>query len=205
MHDGRPTSRNNESNGAWKQSIPAKTGSNLVKPSDKANISIACLPTDSLMRSNPDEVLVDDEDFEDSSKPSLDTLIHPNKPIPTLSDRMLSQGLDESIAPLEASTDTPERNPDEIALDEDFEDTAIATELPATTPHLKIGKPPRPNNTEAQATKFLALSKCLPGKDFLQVSNKVPSFLSRLVDYLCRYLTLLALRRLPHLHSIPHG
>lgn len=91
---------------------------------------------------NPDEIVIDDEEVGEESKTS-------------------------DIVP---STSVPPSNPDEIKLDDEEEEVA-----PPPLP------PPAPT-----LTNFLALDKCLPGRQFLEVrtscSSGSPLSLFQLVD-----------------------
>ena len=88
-----------------------------------------------------------------------------------LTDVLPANGIDESVDVLEKAVD----NPDQIMMDEDDEEFEQAATVPAplapeaallpSTTGLAEGR----LNSEAAATRFLALSKCLPGQDFLQV------------------------------------
>lgn len=121
---------------------------------------------------NPDEVLLDDDEEETQSpQTTAEQHIHlegDSASKTTLVDQSLADGINESVAALEQNA-TPTANPDEIAMED--EDVAESVPLNAT---LAADIPPVNQaslilNAEAEATRFLALSKCLPGKDFLQV------------------------------------
>jgi len=129
--------------------------------------------------SNPDEVSLDDDEDsvqEQEQEQAAESLIHPDtvdETKMTLTDRTLADGIDESVAPLEeAAAGVRTGNPDEISM-EDLEVEGDAADSSATMqpdqPTQNVLPAQSTNNTEASATRFLALSKCLPGKDFLQI------------------------------------
>lgn len=146
---------------------------------------------------NPDELVIDDDDEEeeeaaeeadgDTHLVDPEALIHPEvAPLGTADSTADPTAPDESVDLKTVTTS----NPDEINMDDEDEDeepkgaactgqtqpqaekAAVPVQqhpehaLPTTVPALA--------NTEAGATRFLALSKCLPGQDFLQVCFRTP-------------------------------
>lgn len=87
---------------------------------------------------NPDEIAIEDDDFEDGSGTK-------NKAVEAT----------ELVAP---KTSVP-RNPDEIMLEDEEEDVVV----------------PPPPPPPPSVTKFLALDKCLPRRQFLEVFFFLPS------------------------------
>ena len=108
---------------------------------------------------NPDALDISDED---------EDLIHPEVPKAGLTDVLPANGIDESVAVMEKKA----TNPDEIDMNDLSDEEAVSTAIPAPA-NVVAPQPPQASaegiNSEAEATRFLALSKCLPGQDFLQV------------------------------------
>lgn len=144
---------------------------------------------------NPDELVIEDEDDAEDTQAKDDTphhldadaLIHPEVPPAGTADTTADptapdESVDVKVNGLEAA------NPDEIAMDDDDEDEdpphapsndnssgADIQSQPITSESTNLKEPASMAekkaafNTEASATRFLALSKCLAGQDFLQV------------------------------------
>ena len=107
---------------------------------------------------NPDELAIDDEDID------ADDLLHPTEPPAGLTDSLPANGVNESVDVI-----TNAENADAIPIsdDEDFEQ-------PSAAPQANVTQPLDPSvNKAAPATRFLALSKCMPGQNFLQVSENI--------------------------------
>jgi lariat debranching enzyme len=90
--------------------------------------------------SNPDEITIDDDDFEDGSN-------------------LKEQSAAPDISSLGISVP---RNPDEITLEDEEDDVVL----------------PPPRLPQPSETKFLALDKCLPRRQFLEVINRILSQMS---------------------------
>ena len=88
---------------------------------------------------NPDEIVISPEDNE--------TGLQPDEQAPSTSLISSAVGAETSSAAVHGN------NPDEIVLDEEEEQVVAA--LPLSAPHAE--------------TKFLALDKCLPKRQFLEV------------------------------------
>jgi lariat debranching enzyme len=82
---------------------------------------------------NPDEIRIEDDDFEDTLATSLETTR-------------------DVTSTLNSGADVP-RNPDEITLDDEEEDVDV----------------PPPPPPPPSITRFLALDKCLPNREYLEV------------------------------------
>jgi len=141
---------------------------------------------------NPDELVIDDEEDateaekqEDLPHPDAETLIHPEISLAGTADTTADpNALDESVDVKANGLEAV--NPDEITMEDDDEDedpphsgednahsTLKEGNDSEAAPHaqdIAKGDSGRATyNTEANATRFLALSKCMPGQDFLQV------------------------------------
>lgn len=141
---------------------------------------------------NPDELVIEDDSDDETTAASLHpngmALIHPERPTAGTADTIAQTAQDESVD-VKASVARATVNPDEISMDDEDEDEDPPHGGIDPTPHQHShggGAVSRVNerlpladrdavastttpNTEADATRFLALSKCLPGQDFLQV------------------------------------
>lgn len=91
---------------------------------------------------NPDEIAIDDDDLEDPP-----------------AGRAEPQTQD---APVVVPVPT-KQNPEEITLDDEEDDVEV---LPSVAPV----RPP-PKTSQGQVTRFLALDKCLPKRQFLEVCH----------------------------------
>lgn len=148
---------------------------------------------------NPDELVIDDDDDDDAteaqkSQPDAEALMHPDTPVAGTADTTsVPNEVGESVD-IKAKT-VEGANPDEIAMDDDDEDEdpphvdangsvseqeKSGTDATAQTEETSTAEQQSVKvnlneivsfNAEAEATRFLALSKCLPGQDFLQVSS----------------------------------
>lgn len=141
---------------------------------------------------NPDELIIEDESDNEAGgpeaveHPDAEALIHPNEPLPGTADSTADPAaIDESVD-LKAQT-VSTSNPDEINMDDEDDEEPVGAacglhengsstvgsesatngEVQAATE--AISHAASRMNEEALATQFLALSKCLPGQDFLQV------------------------------------
>jgi lariat debranching enzyme len=93
---------------------------------------------------NPDEIIIDDDDEELAEvKAAVGTVQSP------------------AVADVTELPAAVQRNPDEITLDDEEEDVVAP---PPPLPRLPQGKP--------NQTKFLALDKCLPRRQFMEVSSR---------------------------------
>lgn len=107
---------------------------------------------------NPDELAIDDEDID------ADDLLHPDEPPAGLTDSLPANGVNESVDVI-ANAENADAIP--ISDDEDFEQPSAAPQANVTQPlHSSINK-------AAPATRFLALSKCMPGQNFLQAGEVI--------------------------------
>lgn len=152
--------------------------------------------SESAAEQNPDELAIDDEDLEDANAPAQieppvknadeiaisddeqDIVGQPDAPAGT-ADNMPTDTVDESVTVLEiAGESVHTENPDAIRMsdEEDFEEPSNS----ASTLAEKAVIPSFTMNIECKATKFLALSKCLPGQNFLQVCHIMPFYDSML-------------------------
>lgn len=141
---------------------------------------------------NPDELIIEDEDDNEAGSPEAkehpdaEALIHPSDPPPGTADSTADPtAIDESVdlkAPAVSAS-----NPDEINMDDEDDEEPIGAACGShENGDLAGGSESATNgevqsategtsqtasrmNEEALATHFLALSKCLPGQDFLQV------------------------------------
>ena len=105
---------------------------------------------------NPDEIVIDDDDFDaPAAAPASSSTTQPAEAIPSNS---------EPPAPSVAPTPAPPTNPDEITLDDEELDV-VAPPPPVVRPKT----PPLAPEVPANETRFLALDKCLPRRQFLEV------------------------------------
>jgi lariat debranching enzyme len=171
-----------------------RNGPQPIQPADAEGTSGN---PDELVIDDDDDDAVDEDPAHhhaEAGPAPADALIHPQQPQPGSADTLADpDGPDESVdvkagdvgnsdeiimsnddTQTPAITATAEtngggsKNPDEIAMDdeEEEEEDKGATEAPAQqAPREHVCK----CNCEAESTHFLALSKCLPGQDFLQV------------------------------------
>jgi lariat debranching enzyme len=94
-------------------------------------------PTQSAPIQNPDEIIIEDDDLEDSSSRNQETV-------------------QQSVLTSQSMGDIP-RNPDEITLDDEEENVVV----------------PPPPPPPPLMTRFLALDKCLPKRQFLEVLSRI--------------------------------
>lgn len=91
--------------------------------------------TESVRIQNPEEITIEDDDFEDAPSTNQGAVAHSNMASVSVADGA--------------------RNPDEITLEDEEED---------------VDAPPPPPSPPA-ITRFLALDKCLPNREYLEVIN----------------------------------
>lgn len=104
---------------------------------------------------NPDEIAIDDADDAPNSQPTS-TLANP--------DKISMDDIEEGAPVVEPVVSKIPVNPDEIVLD-DLEEDIAPPPRPRTPPEPKAKTPTGPK------TRFIALDKCLPRRQFLEVSS----------------------------------
>lgn len=114
---------------------------------------------------NPDEIAISDDD---------DVPASPIKAAPNPDEIAISMSDDEEVV----------KNEDEIHIEMSDDEVEVKSPPPPTKalePGPIIPQAPQPSPSKPRMTRFLALDKCGPGKDFIQVS---PRSLSRFSIYL---------------------
>lgn len=145
---------------------------------------------------NPDELVIDDDEDDpihsSISQTDLEALIHPENPAAGTADTTADPAEQDESIDIKAKN-VAMGNPDEIAMDDDEEDedpphvngngqasqqanadlhdSATTSQMPGAVQKDVTENGKMTFNAEAEATRFLALSKCLPGQDFLQVNR----------------------------------
>ncbi|KAJ7600763.1 DBR1-domain-containing protein [Mycena floridula] len=110
---------------------------------------------------NPDEITIDDEDFAaEPVNPEEIAIVDEDEVSATNPDEISLALSDEEIAAPPISRN----NPDEITLD-DEEANVVVAPVPKVAPSRKR----KQNETSGSETRFLALDKCLPRRQFLEV------------------------------------
>lgn len=133
---------------------------------------------------NPDEITFDDDD-EDAPeedivfKPAGDaSTASPNTELPSAEEARQALKVDESVDLLEAVRKEEAQKGQPIEQNSASETPASSLKIAAAVKGPLEANIPGPSKSTGRQTKFLALDKVLPGRDFIQVSSSFPHTLS---------------------------